>query len=76
MSALDKIRAQEAKLSFQDWIRPHKQTLVLWCATHGLSTAGEKKTLVQRHYEHLNDNEGPLEYEYEKGGNYESDRDE
>ena len=57
MSAIEVIKEKERRLTRQDWMRSHKQTLVLRCAAYGLSTTGKKPALAERLMAYLHPSE-------------------
>ena len=57
MSAIEVIKEKERRLTRQDWLRSHKQTLVLRCAAYGLSTTGKKPALADRLMAYLHPSE-------------------
>ena len=57
MSAIEVIKEKERRLTLQDWLRSHKQTLVLRCAAYGLSTTGKKPALAARLMAYLHPSE-------------------
>ena len=57
MSEIEVIKEKERWLTLQDWLRSHKQTLVLRCAAYGLSTTGKKSALAERLMAYLHPSE-------------------
>ena len=75
MSAIELIKEKERRLTLQDWLRSHKQTLVLRCAAYGLSTTGNKPALAERLMAYLHPSEPQPGTSYEMESDH-SDTDE